>query len=115
MQAPWPRPSWASPCTTSSTTGSAGRLPADVWDDQIGVMTDVLDGEELAAAVAAMRQLGRSGGPGGDPPEGGDVEEAVLDEAVGVAPHPGRGGGHPEAVEHHGRLREFLRPPCSRW
>ena len=31
-------------------------LPADVWEAQIGVMTDVLDGDALAAAVAAMRQ-----------------------------------------------------------
>ena len=31
-------------------------LPADVWEAQIGVMTDVLDGDALAAAVEAMRQ-----------------------------------------------------------
>jgi betaine reductase len=29
-------------------------LPADIWDAQIGVMTDVLDGDELAAAVSAI-------------------------------------------------------------
>ena len=31
-------------------------LPADVWESQIGVMTDVLDGDALAAAVEGMRQ-----------------------------------------------------------
>ena len=30
-------------------------LPADVWEAQIGVMTDVLDADELNAAVAAIR------------------------------------------------------------
>jgi glycine reductase len=30
-------------------------LPADVWEAQIGVMTDVLDGVELPAAVEGMR------------------------------------------------------------
>jgi glycine reductase len=30
-------------------------LPADVWEAQIGVMTDVLDGVELPAAVERMR------------------------------------------------------------
>lgn len=34
-------------------------IPDDVWEDQIGVMADVLDAEELAAAVSAMR--GRAG------------------------------------------------------
>ena len=29
-------------------------LPADVWEAQIGVMTDVLDGGELTAAVTAI-------------------------------------------------------------
>lgn len=31
------------------------QIPDDVWEDQIGVMSDVLDAEGLAAAVAAMR------------------------------------------------------------
>jgi glycine reductase len=30
-------------------------LPTDVWEAQIGVMTDVLDADELNAAVAAIR------------------------------------------------------------
>lgn len=35
-------------------------VPDDVWEDQIGVMADILDGEALTAAVAGMR--GRAGG-----------------------------------------------------
>jgi hypothetical protein len=30
-------------------------VPDDVWEDQIGVMVDVLDADGLVAAVAAMR------------------------------------------------------------
>ncbi len=30
-------------------------VPADVYEEQIGVMADVLEAEELSAAVAAMR------------------------------------------------------------
>ena len=30
-------------------------VPDDVWDDQIGVMADVLEAESLTAAVSAMR------------------------------------------------------------
>ena len=30
-------------------------LPADIYDEQIGVMADVLESAELAAAVAGMR------------------------------------------------------------
>jgi glycine reductase len=30
-------------------------VPDDVWEDQIGVMTDVLDAEGIATAVAGMR------------------------------------------------------------
>ena len=30
-------------------------VPADVWDDQIGVMADILEAEDLATAVAGMR------------------------------------------------------------
>ncbi len=30
-------------------------VPTDVWDDQIGVMADVLDADELASAVAGIR------------------------------------------------------------
>jgi len=30
-------------------------IPDDVWEDQIGVMSDVLDAEGIATAVAAMR------------------------------------------------------------
>ena len=30
-------------------------IPDDVWDDQIGVMADVLDGDALATAVAGQR------------------------------------------------------------
>lgn len=33
-------------------------VPADVWEEQIGVMSDVLDVAALTAAVAAMRQRG---------------------------------------------------------
>jgi glycine reductase len=31
-------------------------VPEDVWEDQIGVSLDVLDAEELAEAVAKMRE-----------------------------------------------------------
>jgi glycine reductase len=31
-------------------------VPDDVWDDQIGVMADILEAEELAAAVSGMRE-----------------------------------------------------------
>ena len=31
-------------------------VPDDVWDDQIGVMADILEAEELATAVAGMRE-----------------------------------------------------------
>ena len=30
-------------------------VPDDVWDDQIGVMADVLDADELVSAVAGIR------------------------------------------------------------
>src|SRR5215210_5985710 len=30
-------------------------VPDDVWEDQIGVMTDVLDADGITAAVAGMR------------------------------------------------------------
>lgn len=30
-------------------------VPDDVWDQQIGVMTDILDAEEVSAAVAGIR------------------------------------------------------------
>jgi glycine reductase len=30
-------------------------IPDDVWEDQIGVMSDVLDAEGITTAVAAMR------------------------------------------------------------
>jgi len=30
-------------------------VPDDVWDDQIGVMADVLEAEALVAAVVSMR------------------------------------------------------------
>ncbi len=31
-------------------------IPADVWEEQIGVMADVLDTAELAAALASIRE-----------------------------------------------------------
>jgi glycine reductase len=31
-------------------------IPEEVWEDQIGLMADVLDAEELAAAVRSMRE-----------------------------------------------------------
>jgi betaine reductase len=34
------------------------QVPADVWEEQIGVMADVLNAEALTAAVAAMRARG---------------------------------------------------------
>src|SRR5262245_55055425 len=37
-------------------------VPDDVWEDQIGVMSDVLDGPGLVAAVSAMRAQGASQG-----------------------------------------------------
>lgn len=33
-------------------------VPASVWDEQIGVMADVLDAEKVTAAVEAMRKRG---------------------------------------------------------
>ena len=30
-------------------------IPEDVWEEQIGVMSDVLDGEAITTAVSAMR------------------------------------------------------------
>ena len=33
-------------------------VPPDVWEEQIGVMADVLNAEALTAAVAAMRKKG---------------------------------------------------------
>lgn len=35
-------------------------IPPEVWEEQIGVMADVLDAEALARAVAGMRAKGRS-------------------------------------------------------
>jgi betaine reductase len=37
-------------------------IPEDVWEDQIGVMGDVLDGPGLVAVVSAMREKGASAG-----------------------------------------------------
>jgi betaine reductase len=34
------------------------QIPPGVWDEQIGVMADVLDADGLANAVAAMRRRG---------------------------------------------------------
>ena len=31
-------------------------IPADTWEEQIGVMADVLDGEAIGATVRAMRE-----------------------------------------------------------
>jgi glycine reductase len=31
------------------------RIPADIWEDQVGLMADVLDAEEIASAVRGMR------------------------------------------------------------
>ncbi len=31
-------------------------VPDDVWDDQIGVMADILEADALTAAVSAMRE-----------------------------------------------------------
>jgi glycine reductase len=35
-------------------------VPPEIWEEQIGVMTDVLNAGALTAAVAAMRQRGGS-------------------------------------------------------
>jgi hypothetical protein len=40
-------------------------VPDDVWEDQIGVMSDVLDAEGITAAVKAMRD--QAPGEGGQP------------------------------------------------
>lgn len=37
-------------------------VPDDVWEDQIGVMTDVLDADGITAAVAGMRAKAGEGG-----------------------------------------------------
>jgi len=31
------------------------RIPAETWEDQVGLMADVLDAEEIASAVRGMR------------------------------------------------------------
>ena len=36
-------------------------IPDDVWEDQIGVMSDVLDAEGITTAVATMRGKGSEG------------------------------------------------------
>ena len=41
-------------------------VPDDVWEDQIGVMSDVLEAEELIAAVQKMRDKFLDNGEGGD-------------------------------------------------
>lgn len=38
-------------------------VPPDVWEEQIGVMADVLDADALTAAVAAMRGRGEASSP----------------------------------------------------
>ena len=38
------------------------QVPDDVWEQQIGVMADVLDAAAVGAAVAGMRQKGADGG-----------------------------------------------------
>ena len=38
-------------------------VPDDVWEDEIGVMSDVLDAEGIATAVSAMR--GKAADAGG--------------------------------------------------
>ncbi len=39
-------------------------IPEEVWEDQIGVMADVLDGPALTAAVSGMRAQAAGGTPG---------------------------------------------------
>ena len=40
-----------------------GDVPADVWEDEIGVMSDVLDAEGIATAVSTMQ--GKAADAGG--------------------------------------------------
>jgi glycine/sarcosine/betaine reductase complex component A len=35
-------------------------IPDDIWDDQIGVMSDILEADALVEAVAKMRKNGQS-------------------------------------------------------
>ena len=44
-------------------------IPDDVWDEQIGVMEDVLDAEAITKAVAGMRAKSPEGNGDGDSPE----------------------------------------------
>ena len=37
-------------------------VPDEVWDEQIGLMSDILDGPALVAAVTEMREKGKAGG-----------------------------------------------------
>jgi glycine reductase len=37
-----------------------GAIPEDVWEDQIGVMADILEADALVSAVAAMREKAAS-------------------------------------------------------
>lgn len=39
----------------------ADATPADVWEEQVGVMADVLDASGLATAVAGIREQGAAG------------------------------------------------------
>jgi glycine/sarcosine/betaine reductase complex component A len=36
------------------------RIPQEIWDSQVGVMADVLDVDEITAAVRGMRERGAS-------------------------------------------------------
>jgi glycine reductase len=38
-----------------------GQIPEEVWEQQIGVMADVLDGAQIAAAVAGIRARAHQG------------------------------------------------------
>ncbi len=35
-------------------------IPDDIWDDQVGIMSDVLDAAELTASVARMRDQAKA-------------------------------------------------------
>ena len=40
-----------------------GTIPEDVWEDQIGVMADILEADALTEAVAKMREKAGSAAP----------------------------------------------------
>ena len=56
-------------------------VPDDVWEDQIGVMSDVLEADELVDAVKKMREKFLNNGSGSDEGEGGSADASAEGDA----------------------------------